>query len=305
MSRFQFFGMRSPQPSTVSRMKIFALITCSLTIAGTNQCAGVVVGAFSAARAGVASLAEGPYTEEMRASIIAAYPGSSRFVGVNSLTPNTLSGLDFVMVGAPTFSSPIFLSSAEQTALLDFIKAGGSALIFVDNDSYAGVPDSDNANETFLDPFGLDSTGRVGFPAAASSIAPGNSVMNGPFGMVETFATNYGGWFDNLGANAIALAHYDANLQTAIAAIAPGALGPGSGRVVFMADADPLVDSADGGLFGAADNEKFFLNSISFAVPEPSTFALLLAAGLVVAGSARRCRTRFLTTAAARADSSR
>jgi hypothetical protein len=263
-------------------MKAFALLAWSLMAAATSNGAAIVVGAFSTTRADVSSVAQGQYTEELRASVIRAYPGSS-FVGLDSLTPAALNAVDIVMVGAPTFSSPIFLSSAEQAALMNFLKGGGGALIYIDNDTYAGAPASDDANETFLDPFGMDSTGRTVPPATLSNVAPNHPVMNGPFGTVTAFTTNYGGWFDNLGANAVALARYDANSEPALAAIAPGALGLGSGGVVFIPDADSLVDSADGGLFGAPDNEKLYLNSIAFVIPEPSTTALLFATALIAA----------------------
>ena len=114
-------------------------------------------------------------------------------------------------------------------------------------------------------------------------------MTNGPFGAVTNFATNFGGWLENLGPST-ALAQYDANGQPAIAAIAPGALVQGSGGVVFIGDADSLVDSADGGLFGTADNEKLLLNSVSFAIPEASTISLLVWAALVCAPRLRSAR---------------
>lgn len=257
-------------------------------ICATSHGAAVVVGGFSTGRAGVASISEGPFTEELRAAVVSAFPGST-FVGVDTLTSGALSTVDLVIVGAPTFSSPVFLSSAEQTALLNFVSSGGGALIYFDNDSYAGVPASDDANESFLDPFDMNSTGRVPSPANATSIAPAHPVMNGPFGTVTNFATNFGGWFESLGANGTALALYDPNGQAAIAAIAPGALAQGSGGVVLIGDADPFVDSADGGLFGTADNQTFFLNSVAY-VPEASTISLLFAAGLMCVRRVRRPR---------------
>ena len=66
-------------------------------------------------------------------------------------------------------------------------------------------------------------------------------MINGPFGTVTTFATNFGGWVENLGPNATALAGYDFNAEPAIAALAPGALAHGSGGVVLLGDADSLV----------------------------------------------------------------
>lgn len=268
-------------------MKPLIFLVCSLMISAASQGAALVVGGFSTARAGTSSISQGPVTEELRSAIVNAFPGST-FVGVDTLTSSALSTVNLLIVGAPTLTPPVLsLSSAEQTALLNFVRSGGGALIYFDNDTYA--PGADAANETFLDPFGIDSTGRVPSAGNATSIAPAHPVMNGPFGMVTSFATNFGGWVENLGPST-ALAQYDANGQPAIAAIAPGALAPGSGGVVLIGDADSLVDSADGGLFGMADNQKLLLNSVSFVIPEASTISLLVWAALVCARRVRNPR---------------
>jgi hypothetical protein len=206
-----------------------------------------------------------------------SFPGST-FVGLDTLTPAALSAVDIAIVGSPVVSPPaMMLSSAEQTALLNFIKAGHGAIIFIDNTDFSGGP-----NESFLDPFGMHSAGKVQGQANATSVVPNHPVMNGDFGLVTTFATSFGGFFDNLGPNAITLANYDANGQSAIAVIPRGALSPGSGGVVFIGDADALVDSAAGGLFHTADNEKLFLNAVKF-VPEPSSTSLLAFGALALA----------------------
>ena len=234
----------------------------------------------------MSSLVEGPFTEEWRAAALAGFPGST-FVGLDALTPAALNPLDVIIVGAPTLSGPpISLSSSEQTALLDFVRSGGGAQIFFDNDSYAGVPASDDAAETYLDPFGIDATGRVPSQSTTTSIALAHPVINGQFGTVTNLFTNFGGWFETVGP-ATPLAQYDANGQIALAAIAPGALGAGSGAVVILGDADPIVDSGDGGLFGTNDNRIYFMNALAYT-PEPSAAMLLLSAGAVCAGLRRR-----------------
>src|SRR5687768_16843772 len=153
-------------------MKHFIVFACSLLLTAVSHGAALVIGGWSTNRAGVSSLVEGPFAEEWRAAALAGYPGST-FVGLDALTPAALSPLDVVIVGAPTLSgAPIFLSSSEQAALLDFVRSGGGAQIFFDNDSYAGVPASDDAAETYLDPFGIDATGRVPSQSTTTSIAP-------------------------------------------------------------------------------------------------------------------------------------
>jgi len=260
------------------------LLVVALLAAGVtaSQGAAIVIGGFSAARAGDSSVVTGPYTQELRASVVGANPGSI-FKGLDSLTPASLSGVDIVIVGSATVTAPgMTLSAAEQTALLNFIKAGHGAIIFVDNSDFSGGP-----NESFLDPFGIHAGGKVQGNATATSVAPNHFVMNGPFGEVTTFTTSYGGIFDDLGPNALALANYDVNGQAALAAIAPGVLGAGSGGVVFIADADALVDTAAGGQFHDTDNEKFILNAVRY-VPEPSTGSLLACFALVMLRRRRR-----------------
>lgn len=260
-----------------------SLIICAGTLMFhcASHGAALIIGGFDSARAGTASITQGPVTEELRAAITADYPGST-FTGAQTLTAAYLATVDYLIVGAPTLSSPVFLSAPEQTALLNYVTAGGGAIIFIDNDTYPSAPAADDSNETFLDPFGVDSTGRVPSASNATSTAPNHPVMSGAAGIVTTFATNFGGWFDSLGSHGMALGQYDQNAQAALAVIAPGALAPGSGGVVFIGDADSLVDTGDGGLFSSADNATFFRNAVAYSVPEPSTIALLAGTALLL-----------------------
>jgi hypothetical protein len=256
-------------------MKLPSLVLALVLSGSSVHGAALVVGGFSTTRAGDSSVVQGPYTGDLRNSVATAFPGST-FVGLDTLSPATLAALDVVIVGSATIAPPpMILSGSEQEALLDFIRAGNNALIFVDNEDFAGEP-----NDSFLAPFEMHSTGKVQGVAAATSLGPGYPVINGPFGAVTTYITSFGGYFDALGPNTLALAVYDGNGQTAVAAILPGALGAGSGGVVFFADADSLVDTAVGGHFHSGDNETLFLNAL--ALPEPSATALFSCAALLV-----------------------
>ena len=263
---------------------------CVGALCTASHGAALVVGGFSTTRVGDSSLSVGPFAEELRTALRDDYPGTT-FVGVDTLDASSLNGVNYLIVGAPTFTTPVFLSSAEQTALRNYIMGGGAALIFIDNDTYAGVPASDDSNETFLDPFGMDSVGRVPSRSNATANAPTHPVIDGPAGTVLSLATNFGGWFENLGPNATSLALYDANGEAAVAAIAPGALGPSSGGVVFIGDADALVDSGDGGLFGSADNTTFFRNAVAYSIPEPSIGGLWMGAAILLGLSQRARRS--------------
>lgn len=266
---------------------LFSLIV-ALTICPPIEGAEVIIGGFNTGRVGDASITQGPLTEELRAAISNAFPGAT-FASTGTLTPAFLSTVNFLIVGAPTVTSPTSLSSVEQTNLLNYVTVGGGAFIFSENDSYAGVPTSDQANETFLDPFGVDSTGTIQSATMATVSNPTHPVMSGPFGPVTSVSTYYPGWFDNPGAHGVSLANYDFNDQPAVLAISRGALSPGSGGVVFIGDANVLVDSGDGGNFGDADNQALLLNSIRFAIPEPSMLALTAGAGIFLAARRRRC----------------
>jgi hypothetical protein len=274
-------------------MKAIFFLACALVAFGDiTRGAALVVGGFGPGRVGDSSISVGPFAEELRSAISDDYPGTT-FVGIDSLNASSLSGINYLIVGAPTFTSPVFLSNSEQTALRNYVLGGGGALIFIDNDTYAGVPASDDSNETFLDPFAMDSAGRVPSQSNATTSAPLHPVMNGPAGTVLSLATNFGGWFENLGPNATALALYDANAMNAVAAIPPGALGPSSGGVVFIGDAAALVDSADGGLFGVADNATFFRNAVAFSIPEPSLACIGIGGGVWLAlGRATRNKSK-------------
>jgi len=79
-----------------------------------------------------------------------------------------------------------------------------------------------------------------------------------------------------------------------LAVIAPGALGPGSGAVVFYSDT-----ILANGLYLTADNQTLGRNSIAFAstqvVPEPSSLVIAGAGILVLAAFA--CRKRLAAIA--------
>jgi hypothetical protein len=271
-------------------MKLVPLTIILLLVGALSPCHGgaIVIGGFGAARVAESSPIESPFLQEMREAVVTAFPGST-FVPLTTLTPAAMSSLNVVMVGSPVFAPPATtLSPDEQTALMNFILSGRGAIIYLDNTDFAGGP-----NESFLEPFGMHITGKVQGMASATSIAPDHPVMNGENGIVTTFVTEFGGYFDDLGQHAGALATYDVNGEVALAAIPRGALGPGSGAVVFIGDADALVDSAPGGLFQSGDNKTFLLNSLSFAVPEPSAAMTLMVCTLMVLGQRRAARKGY------------
>ncbi|RYD62440.1 MAG: PEP-CTERM sorting domain-containing protein [Verrucomicrobiaceae bacterium] len=269
-----------PHP-VLFRIVVFLLL-------GASSYGTLVIGAFNSDRVGFGNVVDGPIAEDLRSLVTGAFPETT-FVGTNLLSSAFLDTVDVLLIGAPTLTGVTSLSSEEQLNLLNFVKRGGGAMIFSDNDTHAGVPTSDDAAETFLDPFGVDGAGHLDGPQLAQRVEQHHPVLDGPFGSVTFIATYHAGWFDGLGSNATSLANFDSNGEAAILGIAPGALGEGSGGVVFLSDAHILIDSAEGGYIGEQDNSKLILNSVAYVVPEPST-GLIGLAGLAVFAACRRHR---------------
>lgn len=233
----------------------------------------LVVGGFDASRGGIASIESGSFYATLRADILAAFPGA-QITGSSVLDAAYLSSIDVLIIASAVDSvtaiSP--LTTAEQAALLAFVQNGSGAILITDNDTFAGLA-SDPANESLLDPFGLDATGTI-ISAATVTNPVAHPVTDGPFGLVASYNTIVAGWFDGLGP-ATALATLDGNGQPTLAVLDPGALGQGSGGVVFFSDT-------------TFDN-VLVLNAIAFTpVPVPALGPLGLGAlgALIVAGAA-------------------
>ncbi len=246
--------------------------------------AGLVFGGFDTTRAGTFSLAGGSHQAALRADLLAARPNAT-FVGSTTITPAFLNGVDVLYLSSPrgTAQTVTPLTVAEQSALMNFVTAGGQAVIAVDNDSFGGAG-TDLVTESFLDPFGLDVTGTLVNYQDGTLTNPAHPVINGPAGIVSGFRTLYPGWFDVLGPHAEALGTLNANGEVALAVINAGVLSPGSGGVVFASDNAPFTN-----LFNLLDElDNRVLASNAMLLPEPGMAACLWFLAGVAA--ARRCR---------------
>ncbi len=200
----------------------------------------LALGGFDLARGGSNSLADGTQAAAIRGSITSAYPAAT-FTSTATLTAEYLASIDVLVLwsasDATTGITP--LSAAEQSALRAFVEMGGTAILLVDNDQFAGGG-SDAINESLLDPFGIDVTGQVAASeSTADVIDPAASLLTaGPAGTIGQYATSFPGWFDQLGPFAASIARLQANNQPVLAQIDPGRLAPGSGRVVLSSDGD-------------------------------------------------------------------
>ncbi|MBL9123078.1 MAG: PEP-CTERM sorting domain-containing protein [Planctomycetaceae bacterium] len=266
-----------------------AMILASLSCLPAD--AALVVGAFDASRAGAANVTSGDFSTESMSLLQAEFVGTT-FATSPSLTPEFLAGVDILILtpasSATTAIAP--LSTDEQDALLGFVKAGGRALLLAEGEN-PFIP----VAATYMALFGvtLVDDGLTGLHPG-ESIAPAHPIINGPFGEVAG-ALFYGhGKFSDLGPYATPLAKVSSNGDITLAAIESGALGPGSGRVVLMADSTPFFDSDDGGFFVLGEHQALFLNTIQFlSVPEPTTQHLLaVGGGLAAIGAALGRRRR-------------
>ena len=274
----------------------FSLFSFSMLAVLSPHACAFTIGGFDFARAGNMSLDEGSdATIAITQSSVAANFPTATLSSANTLTPAYLSTVDVLIVSSyrPP-GSLVTLSAAEQLALSTYVLGGGGAIILVDNDSYVGGADA--GHESFLDPFGLDVAGNGAHPTYPFSVHnptvtnPTHPIMADTYGFGSVTVPLFFafGWFDDLGPDAIELAHIGppADLP-GIAVIEPGVLAPGSGPVVFFSDTALFYSN-----FQSDDNEPLVLNSIAYAagIPEPGTAILLTLAMLLTAGAVRARR---------------
>ena len=249
--------------------------------------AGLVVGGFSLARGGIESLASGGDTA-LAADIQAAIPGTT-FSFSDTLTPAFLGAVNAVILGdATTNTSAIApLTASEQTALLNFVLGGGTAVIFTDNSTFSA--NAPTVNASMLSPFGVTASGTLGGTHKAP-IANLNGPLTTPFGPVTQFATNFPGFYTSTGQGQV-LAQF-APGEAAIDYFAPGVLGVGSGKVVLFSDSNAMIagDSL------TATNLNLVLNALS-PVPEPSQTTLFIEGLLAMLGASSRMKRRHRSRA--------
>ena len=230
--------------------------TASMTVGPAETDTLLVVGGLDISRANVTSFPEGPGFEEARASLVTSYPQVT-YTAMLTLTQPALAAVD-ILILSPTYDgfNPMTpLAAAEQAALLDFVAGGGCAILLPDNQDFAP------ANESLIDPFGMDITGMIWGWSTMTVLNPWATPLTGGFhGEVTSFTQGWPGGLTDLGPYAES---YAANgLGQALAVIEPGVIAPGSGAVMVYSDATTFLDSADGG--GFMDNEILFLNSLAF-----------------------------------------
>ena len=244
------------------------LLCLTIVIAGPTAAADtesaavaipIAIAGFDASRGGQLSLPEGGFFVDARTTIASAFADIS-YQSLNTLSAAGLAAADMVILSSGTAGQAAIapLTPTEQAALLSFVEGGGCAVLLTDNDSFAS--NAAAANESLLDPFGMDSAGTIERAVAAPIANPGLSTLTaGPYGTIQQIYQGWPGGLTSLGVHGVALAHNP--LGDALAVIEPTLLSPTSGPVIVFSDISAFADDSDGGHFSS--NDALFLNVIS------------------------------------------
>jgi hypothetical protein len=184
---------------------------------------------------------------------------------VATLTPASLAGLDAFYTSLVKIGDT--LTASEQTALYDWVNAGGILLLAGDIAAWQPTYNS------WLSPFGLAESGGTDGTTIASAtvVAPAHPLVNGPNGVVPTFSMTTFAYFAPDSYTTVAT--YLGNPVLIDKAV-------GSGFVTAVGDHNMFTDSWIG-----TNEETLFLNALDrYVIPEPGT-ALLLALGIAVVGA--------------------
>lgn len=252
-------------------------------VGGDSEYDAQSIGSFDLARGGQVSIRDGAYAASYRSAITSAFP-QAVFTAASVLTSNYLATARFaVLVSASDMNAAITpLTSDEQAALVQYVRQGGSAFIMTDNDVFGGSG-SDYANDSLLDPFGLNAAVTLYNSASPVSVAdPSLSpCTQGPYGTLTHYNLYFPGAFASIGP-AVALGGLqDLYGIPALAWIPPGAMGASSGFALFSSDVQPPTVLTLNALAAAGftSNVTHFAASLALrAVAAPATNTLDLIA---------------------------
>ncbi|MCC6968825.1 MAG: hypothetical protein IT434_01260 [Phycisphaerales bacterium] len=237
--------------STRRLVALASACACGLAIASVPP----VIGGFNTTRAGAMSLAGGTDVMLLSSSLEIAFPGAT-LTGVGTLSDSYLAGVDVLFLtsgkkhsGASNAISP--LTAAERTALLNFVKSGKGAIIAIDNSDFEA------ANESILDAFALDASGKLGAsePLALGDTAE-SAIVNGRFGAIASLPTFWPGVVDNASSDRV-VGRFTNDLA-GLTIIPRDAISAGSGPVVIVSDMSTLVNT-----YLAGDAMALMLNAVS------------------------------------------
>lgn len=249
-------------------------VLCLAASAGflvSNVRGAAVIGGFNDARGGTFAIASGSALQTVRASILDKFPGTT-FSGSGTITSTYLAGVDVLFLSSARAGNSAIapLSADEKSALRAFVEQGGTAILLVDNDTFAGAA-SDAANESLIDPFGVDVTGTgLAWPQGATVLNPlAPPICSGPFGSTASWQVGWTGWFNGVPAEAVVLGTINQSTLPGLLYFPRHALAACSGGVVIFSDSTSFAD----GYFAPGSGADILMaNSIAVAL-QPSCVA--------------------------------
>ena len=251
------------------------LLTCAATFillsGAIAASAAPRIASFDAARGGEGSLSTSSLAAGIRADIATYLPGTT-YVSFNSLATLSIANADVVVLnsvfnGAGTSITP--LSAIEQTALANFVRAGGAAILLGDNPGFI------TGTTSFFSPFGFAQTGDGPTVASASltAVSGGNPLASGAAGNVSAFDVRFFSYLSTpLPTGAVSLA---GQAGTPVAAYLPqGIFSAGSGEVFAFSDS-LYYNTPAGNAANLAVVNAISAAGVPAVVPEANTFALI------------------------------
>jgi hypothetical protein len=225
---------------------------------GQANAASSLLCGFNNTRGGETSLANSAVAG-LRAAIVAQFPGVKvrLFAQLSKASLTGCRATYIAVITSPT-SGIKPLSAAEQTALKNYVDAGGVATLFTDNNTF--VANATTINNSVLKPFGLAATGTLTGGQPITLKSGNNPVASGPAGNTSQLDTFYPGWFAKLGTST-ELGSFPANGKPGLAWLPAGALGHGSGAVVMFADASLVLDGTR-----SAEDTTGILNALALGL---------------------------------------
>ncbi len=241
------------------------LLAATLLLASRALSGGIAIGGFDAARGDALSIQDGIYLDTLRSAIQDAFP-TATITTSQYLTSDYLAGVDVVLLSSiRNGSEPIVpLTTDERGALIDFVKGGGTAILFADNGNVGGYG-QDSANWSLIAPFEFttEGTGLGGFAKTTQQ----HPITDGPFGTVDGIVPVDSAYIATYPAAAILLGKFPDG-KVALAVLDPGAIGQKSGMVVVSCDASLIFD-------GPIEESaiKLVLNALATVQPSEPCYA--------------------------------
>lgn len=220
---------------------ILSIFTGGSAIAEDGQ--PLVIGTFDFTRSAYYSFSEGSALSSFRSHLESTFPGTT-YQSFTTVTQEDLEGVDILMLNSARSNSSRIsaLTEDEQAAVLEFVKAGGCAVLVPDNSTF-GRTGTYETNNSLIAPFEMEIDGTLyGLVVAQITDPGGHPLTQGQYGPINYMWQNYPGGLVDLGPYATSLATNP--LGDAMAVIEAGAISQGSGRVIVYTDINTYSNSA-------------------------------------------------------------